>query len=214
MSVQLSRSAIVARLSDEERAALRKQFAAQRSLRLPGLLSPELLGDVQRRLATAEFVRTVHAGVHPPSVDLSMVPNELAGLLELVCNDPALWRVLEELTGSPKITRFGGFVYRLDPDAGLHHNWHDDVLDDRLLAMSVNLGDDPYEGGELLLRDEATGTIVGSATNVVAGDAVVFQIAPGLRHRVLPVTRGTKTAFAGWFCGGESYGERLRRAGA
>jgi hypothetical protein len=212
--VRISRGHADVALSDRERDVMRAHFAAHRWLRLPQVLSPELLHDAQRRLASAEFIRTVHSAVDPPSVDLSMAPNALSALLELLFNDPALWRLLEDVTRCARIARFGGFVYRLDPTAGLHHNWHDDMRDDRLLAMSVNLGHESFEGGTLLLRDERTGEVIGSVANTGIGDAVIFQIAPGLRHRVLPVTRGVRTAFAGWFCGGESYGARLRRAGA
>jgi hypothetical protein len=208
--LQVSRAGAAVFMSDAERERMHEQFAANRWVRLAGLLSADLLADVQRRLASAEFVRTVHPGVSPPSIDLAMVPNAAAALLELVFNDPSLWRALEAITGCGRIARFGGFVYRLEPGAGLHHNWHDDAIDGRLLAMSVNLGD-RYEGGELRLRDEATGDVVGSAVNVGAGDAVVFPIARGLKHRVEPVRSGVKTAFAGWFCGGETYPARLRR---
>lgn len=35
--------------------------------------------------------------------------------------------------------------------------------------------------------------------NTGPGDAALFRIDPALQHRATAVTRGTKTAFAGWF---------------
>lgn len=211
--LQVARSAAVDRLAPAERAALRADFAAHHWVRLANLLDAAFLRDVQARVGRATFVERVHEGVVPPSIDLCMEPDSTCALLELVFNDPAVWADVERISGCPPIARFAGFVYRLTPQAGHHHNWHDDLIDDRLVGMSVNIGPGAYDGGILQFRDRATGRVIGEAANAGAGDALLFRLHPELQHRATPVTRGVKTAFAGWFCAGESYVDRLRGQG-
>lgn len=179
-------------------------------MRLTSLLDSGFLLDVQERVAHAAFTERVHEGVVPPSIDLCMEPDSTCALLELVFNDPGVWDAVERISGCAPISRFVGFVYRLTPRSGHHHNWHDDLVDDRLVGMSVNLGPEPYEGGILQFRNRTTGTVLGDVSNTVAGDALLFRLHASLQHRASPVTRGVKTAFAGWFCAGDSYAARLR----
>jgi hypothetical protein len=52
----------------------------------------------------------------------------------------------------------------------------------------------------LQIRDSASGEILHEESNTGPGDALIFQIAPALQHRVARVTGNRpKTAFAGWF---------------
>lgn len=208
--LQVARSATIDRLAPAECAALRGHFDAHHWVRLTSLLDPTFLHDVQNRIAHATFTERVHHGVVPPSIDLCMEPDSTCALLELVFNDPGVWDAVERISGCPPIARFAGFVYRLTPQSGHHHNWHDDLIDDRLVGLSVNLGAARYEGGILQFRNRAAGAVLGEAINIVAGDALLFRLHPELQHRATPVTRGVKTAFAGWFCAGDSYAARLR----
>ena len=181
--------------------ALRAHFDRHHWVRLPGFLGGQLLDDVQRAIAAATFVEIRHTHVTPPSIDVCMEPNSLSAMLELLCNDASLLRSVEALTGCAPLSRFSGFVYRMVPGAGHHHNWHDDVLQQRRVAMSVNLERDPYEGGVLQIRDRRSEQVLAEVPNVGRGDAVLFRIDPALQHRVMPVSAGVKTAFAGWFRG-------------
>ena len=72
------------------------------------MLDPDLLADVQARVAKAEFVERVHRGVSPPSVDLCMVPDAAVALLELAFNDPAVAPAVETITRSGPNTPLGG----------------------------------------------------------------------------------------------------------
>ena len=210
MILQVSKAATIDRPDEPERRALADHFAARHWTRLTGVLAPALLADVQARVARAEFVERVHTNVHPPSIDLSMVPNAASALLELAFNDPAVFRVVEAVTGCRPIARFGGFIYRLSPEYGHQHHWHNDLVEGRLVAMSVNLGPGTYEGGLLEFRDRASETILDRASNTQPGDALLFRIDAALQHRASAVTAGVKTAFAGWFFGDQPYPARLR----
>jgi hypothetical protein len=180
-------------------AAARGHFDRHQWLKLPNLLDGPMLDYVQREISRATFVEVWHTSVTPPSVDVCMTPNALSAMLELLCNDPAVLGAIESATGCGPLVRFNGFVYRLTPDAGHHHNWHNDVLQGRRVAMSINLGPEPYDGGVLMIRERGTERVIAEVENTGAGDAVLFRIDPALQHRATPVTRGIKTAFAGWF---------------
>jgi hypothetical protein len=80
-----------------------------------------------------------------------------------------------------------------------------------MVAMSVKLGSDPYQGGVLQIRDQRHGEIVHEQPPVDPGDAVIFRLGEDLRHQVTAV-EGTvpRTAFAGWFKSRPSFLSVLR----
>lgn len=197
MLVQIARAGTCIEVDGAESA--RAHFDRHHWLKLPNLLARSTLTYVQRELARAAFTEVRHTHVSPPSIDVCMEPNALSAMLELLCNDPVVLRAVEALTGCTPLVRFDGFVYRLAPGTGHHHNWHNDVLQGRRVAMSINLEAPPYEGGNLLIRSRQTECVLAEIENRGPGDAVLFRIDPALQHRATAVTRGTKTAFAGWF---------------
>jgi hypothetical protein len=77
--------------------------------------------------------------------------------------------------------------------------WHGDMDGNRLVTLSVNVGD-PYEGGVLQIRERPSNRIVHEVANTGPGDAILFALGDHLEHRVGAVTgTATKTAMAGWF---------------
>jgi hypothetical protein len=180
-------------------AELRAHFNRHHWVKLPSLFAPSLRGTVESGLRAGTFVEIRHEHVSPPSIDLSMETDTTTALLELLCNDPVVLRAVESMTRCAPLTRFSGFIYRLTPDLSHHHNWHNDLLENRRVAMSVNLEPLPYGGGILQIRERDTGRIIEEVENTGHGDAVLFRVDEALQHRVLPVTSGVKTAFAGWF---------------
>jgi hypothetical protein len=192
-------------------ASAREQFDAHHWVKLPGFLPPPVLVDVQRVIQAARFIETIHESVSPPSVDVCMEPNATSALLELMCNDAALFSAIEAITGCGPLTRFSGFVYRLTPAAGHHHNWHNDMVGNRRVAMSINLEPTRYAGGVLQIRMRESEEIIEEVENVGPGDAILFRIDGALQHRATPVTSGVKTAFAGWFRSGPSLRDELAR---
>ena len=208
--LQVARASTAGHVGRDEIAAMRSHFDRHHWVRLPAVLDADLLRDVQTRLTRAEFVERVHHGVTPPSIDLCMAPNATAALLELLFNDPAVFRLVAQIARCGPIARFGGFVYRLMPQYGHAHHWHNDLVEGRLVAMSVNLGPGTYEGGLLELRERASERVLARIPNTIPGDALLFRLDATLQHRATPVSGGTKTAFAGWYFGGESYPALLR----
>ncbi len=198
------------RLDETAIAAARAHFDAHHWLKVPGFLAPPLLAEAQRAIRTARFVETIHEGVSPPSVDVCMEPHPTTALVELLCNDATLFEAVDAATGCGPLTRFSGFVYRLSPGIG-RHNWHNDLVQNRRVAISINLEADPYEGGVLLIRRRDGGEVLAEAENVGAGDALLFRIDAALQHRATEVTAGVKTALAGWFRSGPSLRDELAR---
>src|SRR5438094_6064793 len=98
--LQLARRATRQLLTDAERIAMRAHFDEHFWVRLPGVLEPPLLSEVQHYLERAEFTAHRHAGVSPPSTDLTMTPGPASALLEMLFNDPAIYRDIEAITGS------------------------------------------------------------------------------------------------------------------
>ena len=80
------------------------------------------------------------------------------------------------------------------------YGWHTDgvngeIFDSKLTAI-LNLSDEEYEGGDLEL-------FLGEPTKIndfrPLGSLIVFP--SYLNHRVLPVTKGTRTTLAHWYLG-------------
>jgi hypothetical protein len=191
----------------------RERAAFQRAnwIRLPALVDDAVLRRIDARLLGSAFAEMRHDGVGAGSADLRLLGPAASELLVLLCNDPAVLRGIEDITGCAPLTRFNGSIYRMLPEAGHRQEWHDDLVDGRLVTLSVNLSTSNYDGGVLEIRDRRTRLPVARIPNTGKGDAVLFKLDSSLEHRVTPVTAGVKTAFAGWFRRGTPLGEELRR---
>lgn len=195
LKITSSRTIVVG--SVQERVAAREHLHAHGYLKIRGLLDAPLLGRVLDAIDATPFYRRVHDGI---GVELCAEPGTASSVLEFVLNDEALHAAVAELTDCGPIGCFEGRIYRIVPATEHHDSWHSDVGQDRLLALSINLGREPFEGGALRLRRADSPAIIGEVENRTPGDAVFFRIDPGLRHRVEAVS-GTvpRTAYAGWF---------------
>jgi 2OG-Fe(II) oxygenase superfamily len=184
--------------NERELGALRAEFDRQHHVQIPGFIDRELAEFLAGEIERSRFYEKIHGELR---VELCMERNGALGLLFLAVNDPELFGAVERVTGCDPVGSFFGRVYRLDPSADHHDSWHDDRVDTRMVAMSINLGP-PYEGGKLELRQKGSAELVAEVANTGLGDAVLFRIAKGLEHRNTGVV-GTapKIAFAGWFYG-------------
>ena len=86
-------------------------------------------------------------------------------------------------------------------EQGAHYDWHHDVqwngqsAQDRKLSVTVQLsGADEYEGGDFEFDEVKTNADFRSK-----GTVLVFP--SYLRHRIHPVTSGTRRALVAWFFG-------------
>jgi len=192
---------------DEQLARLRDEFGHRHCLLIPRLFEPALADEIARRVENSDFYRREHAGI---GVEACMEVNATLAWLLLLLNDQRMLEVVELITGCGPIGHFDGRVYRLEPSNDHYDSWHDDLGDGRLVALSVNLGREPYEGGSLEVRDRRTGASA-EVRSARTGDALLFELGEHLEHRVLPVTgRSARTVFAGWFKAGPSFLSVLR----
>jgi 2OG-Fe(II) oxygenase superfamily len=182
-------------------AELRAAFEREHHVVLPRVLDGRLLEDVTRGIEDAGWEETVHPGI---KVELGLPPCPAWALLFFLANDVRLFEFVRAVTGCPRIGSFAGRVYRMDPGPEHRDGWHDDMVRGRLVAMSVNLSPEPYEGGVLELRDKESKRVHARVANTGLGDALLFRLAPHLEHRVTGVEGASrKVAFAGWFRDGE-----------
>lgn len=179
--------------------AERARFDAHDWILLPSLLDPVLLERFQRGVARGVFHEVRHDAVSDRSADLRLEADASTGLVVLLLNDGVVLDAISDLTGRAGLTRFGGACYRMRPGAGHQQEWHDDLVEGRALALTIAVGPETYDGGCLEIRRAAAPRLCERIPNYRPGDAVLFRLAPGLQHRVTPVTAGLKTAFAGWF---------------
>ena len=198
-AIQITRTGARSTLWAADVAILRAEFEASHCIRLPGLLAPDLLAALLPRIARASFEERVHEGIDS-NRELWMTDKALTGVLQLLTNATPLFDLVEAVSGCGRIGSFLGRVYRVIPGHGHHDAWHDDMVGGRLVAMSLNFGLEPFEGGVLQIRERASRRVVHEVANTGPGDAIVFRLSEALQHRITEVQgRASKTAFAGWF---------------
>jgi hypothetical protein len=178
---------------------LREEFQATGCAMMPGFVSPEILGPVLRKLATSEltlreeateqyhFGRVYFAGETDPA--------RIATVFLL--NNPKLFRLVEAITGCGRIENFLGRVHKTIPNAGQELDWHNDLIDGRVMGFTINLSTGDYAGGDFHLRSpNGKVTTVGK---ISAGDAYLFRVSPGWDHCLTALERGSRTVAVGWF---------------
>jgi len=188
---------------------LRRQFAEQPYVELPGFVAPALLSIVERAMNVGDFAHRAHPGI---GEELCLEAGPATAACQLVFNDPALLDVVTQVAACSALGCFDGRVYRLEPQAGHYDSWHSDASDDRMVGLSVNLSREPFSGGVLEIRRAVSQQAEYAVPSVAYGSAVLFRISPALRHRVTPV-RGAvaRTAYAGWFRGSPDFAEVFTR---
>jgi hypothetical protein len=211
--IQLTRTGTVLSGPAEAVEALRAQFDRAHYFRFPALIEPNLLQFVRRQIEQAAFERRVHA-MHAQDERLPKDTLPVA-LLTFLFNNSKFFDLIQSITGCERIGCFTGNVYRFLSSAGHSDSWHDDMVQNRMVAASVNLGSEPFPGGVLQVRDRNSGQILQEVANPVPGDAVVFRLADHLQHRVTEVEGDThRIAFAGWFRSQPSHFAFLKDLGA
>ena len=195
--IQIARSKVLPVSSSRHLKRLREHFERNHFVRVPGILEPELLEYARREITRGQFFKVTYQKV---GTELCMKENTLDWMFLFILNDPHLFEVAEKIMGSGPIRSFIGRLYRFIPGRGHGDTWHDDTMDSRVLAISINLSPEIYQGGVLQIRNKKTGKIVSEVANTRFGDAILFRLADSLEHRL---TSGTgkipKTAYAGWF---------------
>lgn len=190
-------------------STLREHYLAHDFTRLPGFLAPAFLREIHADLRTAPFLQKVHRGV---GEDLVCWDSKSADKLQFLMNDPALFAWIDQITSCGHIGSFLGRIYRMDSASAHHDSWHDDVGKHRLVALSLNLSEETYNGGTLVLRRSGRPETEVRLPNTVPGDAMIFRLHPDLEHWISDVEPGpSKTAWAGWFRSEPTFKEILSR---
>ena len=183
--------------SADDFAALQKAFVEQHWVLLPNFLDRPLLDLIQKKLNETEYC------VVDRETGIELRPLDCTAYLaaELLLNSPKLFRAIEEITGCAQIACFSGRIYRRPANSTYFNRWHTDITDEcRMIALSINLNAEPYEGGALQIRSAKTHKILSEVYNRCYGDAIIFPVDERFEHRVGEVESGAaKTALAGWF---------------
>ena len=164
--------------------ALRDEFRARHSARLPGLLNSTLLDAVLEGMSRGTWMDHEHEGL---AREVILDDARTLDLLHFVENTPTFLALIRDATGCKEVTRFEGRVYRMIPETAHYDSWHDDWGGHRVVGMSLNLGPKPYSGGTFQLRNDGEQAVRRELPNTVPGDAILFRISPDLSHRVTPV---------------------------
>ncbi len=194
--IQISEKRTVLRNLKPDIGKLRAQFKRNHFARLPHFFPPQYISRIHRFLKSQKFYRRIHKDI---ATELCMRENSLFRELHFLVNDYTLFNLIEQITGCERLGCFTGRIYRMT--AGVHHDsWHDDLTENRLIAMSVNISEDIYEGGCLLLRHKNKPQQIQRLINTGMGDALIFRLSKKLEHQVSNVEGPVpKTAYAGWF---------------
>jgi len=195
--IQIRKSGAVVQQSTDDFASLRSAFAEQHWLLLPNFLDDPLLDLIKQKLGQTEYrVVDRETGVELRPIDCTAY---LA--TELLLNNPKLFRAIEAITGCDKIACFSGRIYRRPASSTYFNRWHTDISDEgRMIALSINLNAQAYEGGALQIRSAENHEVLCEVYNRQSGDALIFPVDERFEHRVCEVESGVaKTALAGWF---------------
>jgi hypothetical protein len=200
---RLTRRGFSCDASTAQLRSARQHFEQHNYLRIPGFIEPTLLRVLQRHLGRAAFKeRKYEVG---RDLTLSVADDPIAGLFNVLMNDPKLFRLIRRISGCGRIGCYTGRLYQMVARQGLAFTWHDDLQNDRKVAISINVSDAPYRGGTLQIRDHSRYVRV-AVPNRGFGDAIVFRVAKHLEHRVTPVVGSVpKIAVTGWFCSRPRY---------
>ncbi len=206
--IQITRRETVVTAGPEDMARLRGFFAENHYLLMPRFIERGLMDEIRESLdQKAVYYNKKHKGL---AHELCMRNNSASQLMHFLINDGRIYDFIREVTGCPPIGCFHGRVYLMEPESPHHHKWHSDWSHHRMIAMSINLGRQPYQGGGLQLR-HVGGEPFREVFNTGYGDALIFRLGEDLEHRVTDVTgKQIKTAFAGWYAARPKYTRSLR----
>lgn len=134
-----------------------------------------------------------------------METNAISALLLFKVCDPRMFALVEAVTGCVRVGSFRGRTYRMVPGAGHFSPWHDDAVQGRLAAFTINLSPEPFEGARLQIKDATGDELLTEIGDLEFGDAVLIEISRAYQHRNSPLLGTTpKTSYAGFFYPGEA----------
>ena len=182
----------------DDREALGRELAERHAVVIRGFLDAGERAWVRRQLDDAEFDQ--HVIEATGKTELLMRPNGLSALLLFKVCDPRVFDLVESVTGCEPIGDFRGRIYRMLPGSSHVSPWHDDAVQGRLAAFSVNLSPEPFEGARLQVRRAEDREVLADIGDLAFGDAALIQISGEYQHRNSPLLGAApKTSYAGFF---------------
>ncbi|MGB0522458.1 MAG: 2OG-Fe(II) oxygenase [Flammeovirgaceae bacterium] len=203
--ISIKRNELV--IDENQLKKYQEMFAEQHALVFPHFLHPSLESFITSYLTNATYYIKSHINQNNQrliakefALDLD---NMLYKVLSFYLNNPKLLEVIKSITGLQEIKSFQGRIYKFEESENTFDNWHSDVrteTEERLVGISINLGNMPYEGGVFKLRNRATQQLYTEVKHDQWGACHFFRISPKLEHMVTNVS-GTQAriVYAGWF---------------
>jgi hypothetical protein len=175
-----------------------ESFAQCRAIMCPKALDPPFLTTLLKITRAAQFAPDPVDRVGQREIE---TPNIAGAALTLALRRSNLIRWIEETTQCGPLGSIDGCVAQIRPVAGHGLRWHDDLnTPERRLAITIDLSEQTYEGGLFELRLAKTKEVLLRFRHAMPGSALIFDVSPGLDHRVLPLTSGgPRRVYAGWF---------------
>lgn len=184
--------------------ALKHEFEEKQCIVLPRLFEDELFQKIAASAGVAPFFENEHHSEENKvfAADLSIAGNNVAlHQVNFLLNAPAIFRLIEDITGCSTVKGFMARIYRNMPGAEHYLDWHDDTIDKhRLIGVSMNLGLEKFDGGVFQIRRKGSDDLLRQVSCGDPGDTHIFKVSPELQHRVTKTTgKYPRTAAAGWF---------------
>ena len=195
--ITIHKAGIRSAIRESDLSLLQNDFRQNHFILLRNLIQADLLEELYSAISKADWQERIHDGI---GVEVCLNDPGTVGLMNFLLNDPDLFQWIQRITGCETIGCFQGRAYRMTPNSGHYDSWHSDIGEYRLLALSINFGKEPYEGGLLQIQQNGSTDPAIDVPNLHFGNAILFQLSTDLKHRVTDVTgKHSKTAFAGWF---------------
>jgi hypothetical protein len=181
-----------------DRDALRGELEQHHAVVLRAFLAEDERAWVRRALDEAQFDE--HVIEATGKTELLMRPNGLSAFLHFKVCDPAVFDLVQSVTGCAPVGDFRGRTYQMRPATRHVSPWHDDAVQGRLAALTINLSPEPFEGAHLQVRGAEDHEPLADIGDLAFGDAALIQISPDYQHRNSPLLGSVeKTSYAGFF---------------
>src|SRR5258708_3418915 len=115
---------------------LRTQFASRSFVSLRQFIAPDLLELLSNNIEKSGFERLEHERV---GAELGTPDLKTSAMLMVLLNNAKLFEFVQTITDCGPIGSFIGRVYRYLPDEDHYDEWHNDLIDHRLAALSINI---------------------------------------------------------------------------
>ena len=182
----------------QEPESVRDAFSRCRAIVCREALGREMLDMMMRLLDQVRFEPQALEGLGGREIEAS---RRTGRALAFALGRSDLFDWLDRATGCGPLDAVVGRMAQARAGHDHQLGWHDDREETRRrLAITINLGAAPYEGGLFEIRTKETHEALFAHRHTESGTALIFDVARDIEHRVQPITAGgPRRIFAGWF---------------